>query len=38
MSNNRGDVYEFWVNSYGLGFILFLVFAGLWLAAFVGWL
>lgn len=36
--NRRGEVYEAWVNIYGFGFVLFLIFVGFWLAAMAGWI
>ena len=36
--NRRGQVYEAWINIYGFGFVLFLVFVGFWLAAMAGWI
>lgn len=36
--NRRGEVYEAWINIYGFGFVLFLIFVGFWLAAMAGWL
>lgn len=29
MSNNRGDVYEFWINCFGVGFIVLLIILGI---------
>ena len=36
--NRRGEVYEAWINIYGFGFVLFLIFVGFWLAAMAGWI
>ncbi|QGH45208.1 hypothetical protein [Bacteriophage Eos] len=38
MSNKRGEVYESWVNSFGFGFVIFLIIVGLFIAAMAGWL
>lgn len=38
MSNKRGEVYESWVNSFGIGFVLFLIFVGFMIAGMAGWL
>ncbi len=36
--NKRGEVVEAWINIYGFGFVLFLIFVGFWLAAMAGWI
>lgn len=36
--DRRGEVYEAWINIYGFGFVLFLIFVGFWLAAMAGWI
>lgn len=36
--NRRGEVYEAWINIYGFGFVLFLIFVGFWLATMAGWI
>lgn len=36
--NRRGEVYDSWINIYGFGFVLFLIFVGFWLAAMAGWI